>query len=109
MANARIRMPAKARAGEIVEIRALVFHPMESGFRPDNVGRPIPRHIVEHFVCTVAGEEVFRARFHPGIAANPFTSFSVVATTSAELVFTWTDDRGGVTVERAWLEVTGAG
>jgi sulfur-oxidizing protein SoxZ len=109
MANARIRMPAKARAGEIVEIRALVFHPMESGFRPDNVGRAIPRHIVEHFVCTVGGEEVFRARFHPGIAANPFTAFGIVATTSAELVFTWTDDRGGVTVERAWLEVTGAG
>ncbi len=109
MASARIRMPAKARPGEVVEIRALVFHPMESGFRPDNVGRPIPRHIVLHFVCAYAGEEVFRARFHPGIAANPFTAFGVVATTSAELVFTWTDDRGGVISERAWLEVVAPG
>ena len=105
MANARIRMPAKARVGEIIEVKALVFHTMESGFRLDNVGKPIPRHIVESFVCTYAGEEVFRARFFPAVATNPYVAFPLLVKGEGELVFTWTDDRGGVVVERARVEV----
>lgn len=105
MANARIRMPAKARAGDVIEVKALVFHTMESGFRLDNVGKPIPRHIVESFVCTYGGEEVFRARFFPAVATNPYVAFSVVVKGEGEFVFTWTDDRGGVVVERVWVEV----
>jgi len=105
MANARIRMPAKARVGDVIEVKALVFHTMESGFRLDNVGKPIPRHIVESFVCTYGGEEVFRARFFPAVATNPYVAFPVVVKGDGELVFTWTDDRGGVVVERARLEV----
>ncbi len=105
MANARIRMPAKARLGEIIEVKALVFHTMESGFRLDNVGKPIPRHIVESFVCTYAGEEVCRARFFPAVATNPYVAFPVVVKGEGEFVFTWTDDRGGVVVERVTLAV----
>lgn len=105
MANARIRMPAKARVGDVIELKALVFHTMESGFRLDNVGKPIPRHIVEQFVCNYAGEEVFRARFFPAVATNPYVAFSVVVKGAGEFVFTWTDDRGGVVVERVKLEV----
>jgi len=105
MANARIRMPTKARAGEIIEIKALAFHTMESGFRVDNIGRIIPRHIIEHFVCTYGGEEVFRVRFHPAVATNPYVAFSVLVQGGGEFVFTWTDDRGGVLTERTRLDL----
>jgi sulfur-oxidizing protein SoxZ len=101
----RVRVPERAARGEIVEIRAMVEHPMDSGFRVDNMGRTIPRHIVESFTCSYGGREVFRARLHPAVSTNPYFLFYVVASESAELVFTWTDDQGGVTTETALLRV----
>lgn len=103
----RVRVPERAKRGEHVEIRAMVSHPMESGFRVDNVGRAIPRHIVDTFTCQYQGKEVFRAKLHPAVSTNPYFVFYVLATQSANLVFTWTDDRGGVATHTARLEVVG--
>ena len=96
MGAARVRMPQSAKRGEVIEIRTLVQHPMESGFRLDNTGKEIPRHIVESFACTYNGREVFRVKLHPAVSTNPFFTFYVVASESGELVFTWKDDQGGV-------------
>lgn len=96
MTDAVIRMPARARAGEVITVRALARHPQESGFRHDNVGKPIPRHIIETFTCVYDGREVFRAELSSGISTNPYFQFPVRATRTGELVFTWTDDRGAV-------------
>ncbi len=106
MANAKIRLPEKAHKGEIIEIRALVQHAMESGFRLDELGRKIPRHIINTFVCTYNGNEIFRATLHPAVAANPYLAFFVMASASGEIVCTWNDDRGGVVTEKASLVVT---
>jgi sulfur-oxidizing protein SoxZ len=106
MGEPRVRAPERARPGERVEIRAMVQHPMESGFRVDNVGRNIPRHIVDTFTCAYGGKEVFRAKLHPAVSTNPYFVFYLVATRSGELLFTWTDDRGGVATHTAHLEVT---
>lgn len=100
-----IRMPERAAPGEIVTIRALVRHPQESGFRHDNVGKPIPRHIIETFTCHYLGAEVFRARLFTGVATNPYFLFHVRAVETGPLVFTWTDDRGGVTEATRHLDV----
>jgi sulfur-oxidizing protein SoxZ len=102
---ARVRLPERAKRGDIIEIRAMVQHPMESGFRLDNVGRAIPRHIVESFTCTYEGKEIFRARLHPAVSANPYLAFYAVATVTGELVFTWIDDQGGVATHTARIEV----
>ena len=93
LGEARVRVPERARRGEQVEIRTMITHPQESGFRVNNVGRNIPRHIVETFTCQYDGKEVFRAKLHPGVSTNPYLVFYVVATHSADLVFTWTDDQ----------------
>ena len=95
MGAARVRMPESAKRGEVIEIRTLVQHPMESGFRLDNTGREIPRHIIESFDCTYSGREIFRAKLHPAVSTNPFFTFYTVASESGELVFTWKDDQGG--------------
>ncbi len=76
-----VRLTENPKRGEPVEIRAMVMHPMESGFRLDNVGRPIPRHIVDTFTCTYGGKQVFRAKLHPAMSANPYFVFYVVAST----------------------------
>ncbi len=102
----RVRMPATAKRGEVIEIRTLVAHPMESGFRPDNVGKTIARHIVEEFHCTYNGREIFRARLYPAVSTNPFFSFYAVAEDSGDLVFFWRDDQGGTATVTQTLVVT---
>ena len=93
---ARVRMPGSAKRGEVIEIRTLVQHPMESGFRLDNTGKEIPRHIVESFDCTYNGREIFRAKLYSAVSTNPFFMFYAVAAESGDFVFTWKDDQGGV-------------
>ena len=39
MARALINVPAKAKRGEVIEIKTLISHNMETGFRPDNTGK----------------------------------------------------------------------
>ena len=92
MARAVVTVPPKAKRGEIIEIRTLVGHPMETGFRHDNFGRPLARNIVTRFVCTYNGAEILRADLYPAIAANPLLSFTTVATESGTLEFSWTGD-----------------
>ena len=103
--RALVRVPAEARRGEVIEIRALVAHPMETGFRLDNLGQPIPRDILRRFVCRYNGEEVFRADLFPAIAANPYLAFFTVATESGEIELEWTDERGVSRAERARITV----
>ena len=105
MASALINVPARARRGEIIEIKTLVSHPMETGYRRDNLGGAIPRAIVRLFVCAYNGTEVFRAELHPAIAANPFIVFSTVAVESGTLTFTWTGDGGFSATESAAITV----
>jgi sulfur-oxidizing protein SoxZ len=94
MARALINVPPKAPRGQVVEIKALISHIMETGFRHDNLGKPIPRDIITQFTCTYNGEEIFRADLYPAIAANPFISFFTVATESGTIAFEWTGDNG---------------
>jgi sulfur-oxidizing protein SoxZ len=105
MARALINVPAKARKGEIVEIKTMLQHPMETGFRPGPDGRLYPRDIVKRFVCTYDGETVFSADLFPAISANPFLSFTTRATASGVLTFSWTDDKDQTQVQTARIEV----
>jgi sulfur-oxidizing protein SoxZ len=90
----RVSVPSRARPGQQIEIRTLIQHPMETGFRYDHLGVPVPRDIVNALVCRFEGEEIFRADLFPSIAANPFISFFATATRSGRFDFTWTDDSG---------------
>jgi sulfur-oxidizing protein SoxZ len=105
VASALINVPARAKRGEIVEIKTLVSHVMETGYRRTQVGAAIPRDIIRLFVCTYNGTEVFRAELHPAIAANPFIAFSTVATESGTLQFRWTGDNGFSVTESASITV----
>ena len=106
MPATRIVVPAKARKGETIEIKTLINHPMETGYRRDNGGQAIPRDIITKFTCTYAGEEVFRMDLFTGVAANPFVAFTTIAIETGDLVFEWTDQHGAVTREQARLTVT---
>jgi len=105
LAKALIRMPARAKKGEVIEIKILISHPMETGYRRDAMGQPIPRHIINRFVCRYNGEVVFQAELFPAIAANPFLSFFTVATDSGEVLLEWTDEHGSTESETVRLTV----
>ncbi len=105
MARALIHVPQTAKRGEVVEIKTLISHVMETGYRIGVTGAPIPRDIIDQFVCTYNGEEVFRAQLYPAIAANPFISFFTVATESGTLTFSWTDQHGQTQVQTAEIKV----
>ena len=92
----RVRMPAKAKAGEIIEVKTLISHEMESGQRKDAAGKIIPRHIINKFTATFNGQEILSADWHTAISSNPYQSFSVRATESGTFVFSWFDDDGSV-------------
>lgn len=102
----RIVMPQTAKRGEIIEIKTIAQHIMETGYRRDYDGRPIPRDIIKTFAVTYAGIEIFRADMTQGIAANPYLAFTTIATETADLVFTWTDEAGATTTASRRLIVT---
>ena len=91
---ALINVPKKAKRGDVIEIKALMSHIMETGYRRTAAGDLVPRDIITSFSCRYNGTEVFRADLFPAIAANPFISFSAVATESGKFEFEWIGDRG---------------
>lgn len=104
-ARALINVPATARRGEVIEIKTLIAHPMESGYRVGTNGTLIPRDIIRSFACTYNGAEVFRAELSPAIAANPFIAFFTVATESGTIEFHWAGDNGFAASESVAIAV----
>jgi sulfur-oxidizing protein SoxZ len=105
MARALINVPAKAKRGEVVAIKTLISHIMETGFRHSTTGEAIPRDIITTLVVTYNNAEIFRAELSPAIAANPFLTFHTVATESGTIAFRWTGDNGYDVSEQATITV----
>ena len=105
MANVLVNAPKTAKKGSTVEIKALIMHPMETGFRPGTNGRIIPRNIIERFTASWNGSEIFRMDFSPAISANPFVSFFAVASESGKITFRWTGDEGFAAEESVAIDV----
>lgn len=103
---ARVKVPATAAKGEIVEIKTTVAHNMESGQRKDKDGKPIPRQIINKFVVSLNGKQVFWSDWHPAISANPYLSFFIRAKESGTFEFAWHDDDGAVYKTTANMVVT---
>ena len=94
MARALVNVPKKAKRGDVIEIKALMSHIMESGYRRTAAGDLVPRDIITSFSCRYNGEEIFKAALYQAIAANPFITFHTVATESGTFAFQWTGDNG---------------
>jgi len=100
-----VNVPASAKRGEVIEIRTLAGHVMETGFRRTERGELVARDIITRFVCTYNGVEIFSADLHPAMAANPLIAFTTVATESGTLEFRWTGDNGYAVTESAKISV----
>jgi len=103
----RIQVPTQIRRGDVFEVRLVILHPMETGFRFNDAGGYIPRNVITSVECKYNGVEVFSASLSSGISANPYLQFPTRAVDSGDLVFRWVDDRGERGSERAALSVSG--
>lgn len=101
----RVRVPKSAKKGEMIEIKTLISHEMESGQRKDSAGKTIPRQIINKFVAEFNGKQVFAADWHPAISANPYQSFFYKASETGEFKFSWKDDNGQTYTSTSRLEV----
>lgn len=105
MARALISVPKTARKGAVVEMRILISHVMETGFRPRADGSFYPRDIINRVTCSYDGATIFAADLHPAISANPFFAFTTIATASGPVTFRWTDDKGHTELQTATITV----
>lgn len=91
---ARLRLPESVRAGEAFEVRLLVQHDMETGYRRDMQGKAIALNVINDLRVKLGGVEVFRAELGSGISANPYLSFWLRADKSDTLQIDWVDTNG---------------
>ncbi|MBN2740132.1 MAG: thiosulfate oxidation carrier complex protein SoxZ [Rhodobacteraceae bacterium] len=92
----RVKVPKSASAGEVITIKTLISHPMESGQRKDKDGKVIPREIINRFTCDFNGENVIDVTLDPAVSTNPYIEFDAKVPEAGEFKFTWYDDDGSV-------------
>jgi sulfur-oxidizing protein SoxZ len=102
----RIKLPKEAKKGEVIEIKTLIAHVMETGLRKDPDGKIIPRKIINKFTAELNGKPVFSVDIEPAVAANPYMQFTAKVEESGTFKFTWTDDDGTVTTAEQQIAVT---
>lgn len=112
MARNILTVPTTAKPGEIIELRALIQHPMETGYRRSSEGAMLERDLIRNFSChfleagkTGAGELVFAAKLFAAVSANPYLSFHTTAFASGTFLFVWSGDNGFTQTERAAIKV----
>jgi len=101
----RVKTPKSAKAGEVVTIKTLISHPMESGQRKDKDGAVIPRQIINRFTCELNGQMVVDVTMEPGVSTNPYFEFEAKVDASGEFVFKWYDDDGSVYEDKQAIKV----
>jgi sulfur-oxidizing protein SoxZ len=102
----RIKLPKEAKKGEVIEIKTLIAHVMETGLRKDQDGKIIPRKIINKFTCEFNGKPVFSVDIEPAVAANPYMQFTAKVEESGTFKFTWIDDDGTVTTAEDKITVS---
>ncbi|MBV7409593.1 thiosulfate oxidation carrier complex protein SoxZ [Maritimibacter sp. DP1N21-5] len=101
----RVKAPKSASAGEVVTLKTLISHPMESGQRKDSDGNVIPRSIINRFTCELNGAMVIDVAMDPAISTNPYFEFEAKVDATGEFKLTWYDDDGSVYEDVQPIEV----
>ncbi|WP_138472722.1 thiosulfate oxidation carrier complex protein SoxZ [Poseidonocella sp. HB161398] len=92
----RVKVPKTAAAGDVVTIKTLISHPMESGQRKAQDGSLIPRQIINRFTCHFEDALVIDVAIDPAVATNPYFEFDAKVGGAGVFRFAWHDDDGSV-------------
>lgn len=101
----RVKVPKTASAGEVITLKTLISHPMESGQRKDKEGNLIPRSIINRFTCDFNGQNVIDVKMEPAISTNPYFEFEALVPEAGEFTFTWYDDDGSTYTDTKPIEI----
>ncbi len=102
----RIKIPRKAKKGQIIQVKTTIGHPMETGWRKDKNGKVVAKNRIEKFICEHAGKTVFSADFFSGVSINPYLSFYAKALESGTFDCTWIEDTGKKFTKSAKIKVS---
>jgi sulfur-oxidizing protein SoxZ len=89
----RVTVPALIKPNDVIEVRTLIAHVMETGRRRDREGNLVPRNIINTMRALYRGDTVFVAEMHPSLSANPSIAFHLRVTQPGDLQIIWTDDK----------------
>jgi sulfur-oxidizing protein SoxZ len=101
MALARLLVPERVAIGDVITVRLLIQHNMETGYRQDMDGRVITRNVIRLVRCKLGSIEVFVAEPSSGISANPYFEFTVRVAQAGDWLVQWQDDAG---VQGEWRQ-----
>ncbi len=105
MAKARVKVPKKAKKGEVITIKTLIKHKMQRATKDKKTGEPIPRNIIHTFEATFNGKTFFSSKWDTGVSANPYCAFTHKVQESGEYEFKWVDDKNETYTAKAKIEV----
>ena len=92
--------------GDLVKVKTLAEHEMESGVRRDEkTGVIYPRLIIYKVTARYNGKVVFKANWFSGVSANPYLAFYFRADKSGLIEIEWEDDYSKSTFKRGYLKV----
>jgi sulfur-oxidizing protein SoxZ len=104
--EAKVLLPLTVERNAVTYVRALVSHPMDTGFYRDADGNPIPAYFVNDVTVTYGDEHVAHFTWTTGISRDPYVSFPLKATREAPVKVVWKDNKGGVYSQSADLKFT---
>lgn len=94
MSSTSIKLKATAKDG-MVEVKALIAHPMESGQRKDEeTGKLIPKHYITNVTVTANDKTVFSSQWGGAISKNPYLAFSYQGKVGDKIKLSWKDSKG---------------
>ena len=98
MDNMKMRALLK---GDVVEVKVLMSHPMETGRRKDDFDRVVPAHFVQLLTATLNGKPVLEAQWGTGISKNPYLTFRLKGAKVGDIVaVTWHDNLGATATQQ---------
>lgn len=82
-------------AGDMVDVKILMRHDMETGQRKDAAGKVIPGHFIQKLVIKSNDKIVLDALFGPSVSKDPYLAFKFKGGAKGDKIsVTWTDNRG---------------
>ncbi|SKA68510.1 sulfur-oxidizing protein SoxZ [Thiothrix eikelboomii] len=101
---ASVKLKAKSIDGGLIEVKALMTHPMETGLRKDSSGAVVPAHYITEVVVTANDKEVMKTSWGGSVSKNPYLSFNYKGAVGDKLKLTWKDNKDGTDTAEAAVE-----
>jgi sulfur-oxidizing protein SoxZ len=93
MSSIKIRI--KQLENDITQVRALIAHPMQTGYKKDEQGNKIPAHFIKELTVEHNDIVISTTIMGSGISRNPYFAFKFKGGKSGDTItISWVDNLG---------------